>query len=207
MAFEISRFGSDSSNVKSILGGVNYYRYFNKDNNTLTTPGYFPSDLGLEVGDRIHVVPATKTDPDEVYVVSTIVNGVITMKQIDTDGAVDSVNGKTGNVVLGANDVLPTQTDNAGKFLKTDGTDVSWENTSLAATVTLVVADWSANTQTVDVTGVTATNSVIVSPAPASQSDYTTAGILCTAQGAGTLTFTCTATPTNAIDVNVLILN
>lgn len=126
MAFKLAQFGSDSSNVKSILGGVNYYRYYNKDNNTLTAPGYFPSDLGLEVGDRIHVVPATKTDPDEIYVVNTIVNGVITVKQIDTDGAVDSVNGKTGNVVLGANDVLPTQTDNSGKFLTTNGTDASW---------------------------------------------------------------------------------
>lgn len=77
---------------------------------------------------------------------------------------------------------------------------------STGTTATLAVADWSNNTQTVNVTGVTASNNVIVAAAPASQSDYTTAGILCTAQGAGTLSFSCVQTPTSAITVNVLIL-
>lgn len=70
----------------------------------------------------------------------------------------------------------------------------------------LTVADWSSNTQTVNVTGVTASNIVFVSPAPASAADYAAAGIVCTAQGAGTLTFTCTTVPSNAITVNVVIL-
>lgn len=77
---------------------------------------------------------------------------------------------------------------------------------STGTTASLVVADWSSNTQTVNVTGVTASNNVIVAPAPASQADYTAAGIICTAQGAGTLTFTCTTVPSSAITVNVLIL-
>jgi len=103
---------------------------------------------------------------------------------------------------------LPSQTGNAGKFLTTDGTDASWADiTSTPSTMpTLAVADWSSNTQTVNVTGVTATNTVFVSPAPASAADYASAGIVCTAQGAGTLTFTCTTTPTNAITVNVVCL-
>lgn len=70
----------------------------------------------------------------------------------------------------------------------------------------LTVAGWSSNTQTVNVTGVTATNVVFVSPAPASAADYASAGIICTAQGAGTLTFTCTDVPSNAITVNVVCL-
>lgn len=41
-------------------------------------------------------------------------------------GAVSSVNGQTGAVVLTAQDVLPTQTGNAGKFLTTDGSVASW---------------------------------------------------------------------------------
>lgn len=112
MAFDITRFGSDSSNVKSILDGVRYYRYFNKDNNTLTTPGYFPADLGLNVGDRIAVVPSTKTNADEMYIVTSVANRVVTVTQVDTDGLVDSVNGKTGAVVLDAEDVgaLPSST-------------------------------------------------------------------------------------------------
>ena len=105
MAFDITRFGSDSSNVKSILDGVRYYRYFNKDNNTLTTPGYFPADLGLNVGDRIAVVPSTKTNADETYIVSSVADRVVTVAKVNAGGAVESVNGQTGAVVLDAEDV------------------------------------------------------------------------------------------------------
>lgn len=78
--------------------------------------------------------------------------------------------------------------------------------TSPATMPTLAVADWSSNTQTVTVSGVSATNTVFVSPAPASAADYAAAGIICTAQGTDSLTFTCTTTPTNAITVNVVII-
>lgn len=78
--------------------------------------------------------------------------------------------------------------------------------TAPATMPTLAVADWSSNTQTVSVTGVTASNIVIVSPAPASAADYAAAGIVCTAQAAGELTFTCTTVPSNAITVNVIIM-
>lgn len=45
-------------------------------------------------------------------------------------GAVDSVNGQTGAVVLTAEDVLPDETGNSGKFLTTDGTSSSWGSPS-----------------------------------------------------------------------------
>ena len=89
----------------------------------------------------------------------------------------------------------------------------AWEEVAVQTTATapstlpvLLAADWSSNTQTVSVQGVTASNFVIVSPAPASATDYAAAGILCTAQASNSLTFTCTQTPSNDIDVNVLIL-
>lgn len=78
--------------------------------------------------------------------------------------------------------------------------------TKVNTTATLAVADWSSSTQTVTVSGVTADSVVFVSPAPASASDYASAGILCTAQAANSLTFTCTTTPTNAITVNVICM-
>ena len=100
---------------------------------------------------------------------------------------VTSVNGKTGDVVLDASDVgAVTQT---------------------VATISLVSTDWSSHTQTKTVTGVTADNTVIVAPAPASAADYATAEILCTAQAANSLTFTCTTDPVNNVSVNVVILN
>lgn len=79
--------------------------------------------------------------------------------------------------------------------------------TAPATMPTLTVANWSSNTQTVTVNGVTASNSVLVAPAPASATDWSSAGIICTAQASNSLTFTCATTPTNDITVNVCILN
>lgn len=73
-------------------------------------------------------------------------------------------------------------------------------------TITLASANWSSNTQTVNVTGMTATGVVLVSPIPADQADYTSAGITCSAQGSGTLTFTCDTAPSSDIDVTVVML-
>jgi len=114
---------------------------------------------------------------------------------------------------IGATDVNYTN----GYFYKcvSDGGNpatYSWSNiqvqrlTEVNTTVTLAAADWSANSQTITVSGVTATGVVMVAPAPASQSDYTDAGIICTSQAADSLTFTCDTTPTNDITVNVVML-
>lgn len=73
------------------------------------------------------------------------------------------------------------------------------------ATVTLTAAGWSSNTQTVDVSNVKADSVVIVSPAPESFKAYGEAGIYCSAQAEGKLTFTCDSVPTAAITVNVVI--
>ena len=69
----------------------------------------------------------------------------------------------------------------------------------------LLAANWSSSTQTVTVNGVTANNVVFVSPAPASASEWASSGILCTAQGVNSLTFTCTQTPSNDLTANVVI--
>ena len=75
------------------------------------------------------------------------------------------------------------------------------------ATVTIAVSEWSNSTCTKFIMGVTPTNTVIVSASPSSISDYTSAGVFCSAQGAGTLTFTCSSTPLSAITVNILVMN
>lgn len=74
-------------------------------------------------------------------------------------------------------------------------------------TVTLAVASWSSLAQTVNVSGVTASNTVIVTPAPASHNAYCEAGVYCSAQADGNLTFKCTEKPTAALTVNVVILS
>lgn len=73
-------------------------------------------------------------------------------------------------------------------------------------TGSLTVAGWSGSAQVLSVTGVTSSSCVIVAPAPDSLEAYAAAGVRCTAQASGKLTFTCQSVPTAALTVNVAIL-
>lgn len=73
-------------------------------------------------------------------------------------------------------------------------------------TVTLTVASWTDNSQTVTCNGVTVDNTVIISPSPISHTSYCNAKVVCTAQGANSLTFICEETPESNLSVNVVIL-
>lgn len=74
-------------------------------------------------------------------------------------------------------------------------------------TASIPTTGWSNDSITVNVSGVTAANDVVLAPAPSSASAYVAAGIFCTAQGAGTLTFTRKRENDSAIIVNVMILD
>lgn len=76
--------------------------------------------------------------------------------------------------------------------------------------VTLTVAGWNSSTkqQTVSVADVVADETaqqIIPMPAAASMATYNDAGIQCTAQAAGELTFTADTVPTASIDVYVTV--
>ena len=75
--------------------------------------------------------------------------------------------------------------------------------------VTLPAASWADGSQTVSASGVTADNTVIVSPAPEAENyaAYTEAAVRCAAQAAGTLTFVCETAPETALTVNVTVIN
>ena len=111
----------------------------------------------------------------------------------DTATAADVAEGKTFHLASGAQ-AVGTASGGSGVAITT-------------TTVTIAAADWSNNTCTKSVTGVTATNNVLVTYAPASKVVYTAADIYCIAQGAGTLTFACTTTPTAAVTVNVMVID
>lgn len=80
------------------------------------------------------------------------------------------------------------------------------ESKHAAKTATLTAAGWSDKSQTVTVESVTASNTVFVAPASDSQEVWGKAGIVCTAQSAGSLTFTCKSAPTAAVTANIVIL-
>ena len=86
------------------------------------------------------------------------------------------------------------------------GTD--YAGPSVGVTATLMAAGWDAGakTQTVSIAGVTATANCIITAAPGSYMAYAEAGVRCTAQGAGMLTFACETVPTEDVATNVLIL-
>lgn len=71
--------------------------------------------------------------------------------------------------------------------------------------VTLPAAGWSSHQQTVYVDGVTADSNAIVTYAPASQAAWEAAGIYASAQGDGTITFTCATDPSSNVTANVLL--
>ena len=87
-----------------------------------------------------------------------------------------------------------------------DGRMTTMEGKIVAGALTLNAAGWSGGAQTVSVAGLAASDSVIVTPAPASRDAYINADVRCTAQGDGMLTFTATTTPTAGMVINVIIL-
>lgn len=77
--------------------------------------------------------------------------------------------------------------------------------TSAAKEISIDSSAWSDLTATVSASGVTATNTIIVTYHPDSFTAASNAGIYCSAQGAGTLTFKCVTAPTTTIKINILI--
>lgn len=84
--FKIENWGSDTSNIKNSLGGPAYFRYYNQENNDITTAGYFPDNLRLKEGDRIVVIPQDTDAVDELYVVTAVNNGTPTVSKATGGG-------------------------------------------------------------------------------------------------------------------------
>ena len=124
-----------------------------------------------------------------------------TEAQFNTDLAV--VSGKQAKITAGG---LLKGDGAGGVSAAVKGTD--YAAPSVGVTVALSASGWNANakTQTVSVAGVTATANCIITAAPDSYMAYAEAGVRCTAQGAGTLTFACETVPTADVSANVLIL-
>ena len=84
--------------------------------------------------------------------------------------------------------------------------DVQPSSSQTAFSVTLAVADWVNDEQTVSAVGVDSNSVVFIGAAPTSVTEYNTCGVVCSAQGTDSLTFACTTTPSNDLTVNVLIM-
>lgn len=83
--------------------------------------------------------------------------------------------------------------------IQDNGTNNIINNGFTGGQVILTTSGWSANTQTVTAPGVTVSNYVTTGPAPTAFNAAMEAGVYCSGQGNGTLTFTCTKTPSGSI--------
>lgn len=77
----------------------------------------------------------------------------------------------------------------------------------LTTSVSLPVANWSNNSQTVSISSITSSSIIFTSPAPASYDEYVINHVRCTGQGDGTLTFSCDFIPDAAITINMMIFD
>lgn len=109
--------------------------------------------------------------------------------------------------------VLPAATPSAlggvvvgdGLSVASDGTLSTVNNVSyITEPVNIPSSAWNGTTATVSSAAATASNDVIVSPAPSSIAAWAAAGVYCSAQGNNTLTFSCSTAPTDALTANVM---
>ena len=129
-----------------------------------------------------------------------------TWETVDISGKADKVSGATTGHFAGL--------DSNGNLTDSGKSAGSFAAPATAASGTAAAGSWSSATpptQDVSVTGVTANSTIIVSiasTATSAQIDAAAAGkLLCTAQGAGTITLTCYGTePSVNIPLTVLIL-
>ena len=191
--------------------------------------GYLKStDIDLD-----NYVPIEKTIGDTTYTYEIKYDEFSTFRQVRIEVSKGSDNfaaitlsGDGAAVLAGSeateiyNVITPTSNDMAANkkyvddsisaiSIPTKTSDLTNDSnfTAKSTTTATLTTTWSSKTQTVSVTGVTASNTVIITPAPASYNAYCEYGVYCSAQSSGTLTFTCDEVPTSSLTVNVLILN
>jgi hypothetical protein len=169
-------------------------------------------------GDSKKIYSPTETDPTVPSWAKASTKPSYTASEVGAVPTTRKVNNKalSSDVTLDASDVGAQPTLVSGTNIKTingesllGNGNISVQSTISHVSVTITVANWNATTTcTKSVTGVTSSNNVHVSPAPASIDAWKAAGgIDATAQGSGTLTFTAGSTPAADITMLVEIIN
>lgn len=155
-----------------------------------STPTYVWQQYIDTANDKLYFATGTSSSSDWTEAWSWSWSWDVTWPNSSTDGDIVLFDWATWKIIK-----------DSGKSMS----DVQSQHSTI--TVTLAAASWSSKTITVTATGVTASNTVFISPAPSSIWDYADWGIYCSWQWSWTLTFECDTEPTNDITVNVVIFN
>lgn len=126
---------------------------------------------------------------------------------IDTAVPLKGEQGEPGDTGNGISSIV-VNPDYTLTITYTNGMSATTASVCPVKTVTTVLGTdaWEGSTScTITVNGVTANNTVIISPAPQSMLDYINAGVYCWAQATNKLTFKADTAPTEDLTVNIFI--
>lgn len=112
---------------------------------------------------------------------------------IGTGANVSSVASKTGAVTLVASDISDLDSNQIRAIT--------------SGTYTAAAADWSSHENTVTVSGLLATDDIIVSPSATDYYTWRDDGIYCKSQSAGSVTLGCETDPSADITFNILVVS
>ena len=175
------------------------------------------TDVTFNTGDTITWYSVSRMGIDGTGAVSTVCgvdpdsggNVALTGTQIpqsndDPTSLSTVISGKQAKITVSG---LLKGNGSGGVSAAVAGTD--YQSPVKSATVTLSANAWSGNSQTINIPNVTAGSLVTVAPVPTAQNRtaYLEAGVYCSAQGAGTLTFVCEDVPSVSLNVNIQIIN
>lgn len=172
------------------------------------------TSLGAHTGntDNPHQVTAAQAGADPTGTAASAVSAHNSSATAHSDIRTALAGKETAGAAAAVQSNLDVHTGNTTVHI-TAAERTSWNGKADApksVSVTLAAASWdaTAKTQTVTVTGVSATETaqmITPTPALASQTAYYDAGILCTGQAANSLTFTADVIPTADLTVYVVI--
>ncbi len=176
------------------------------------------TDVTFNTGDTITWYSVARMGIDGTGAVSTVcrvnpdTNGNVPLTGADIPQSSDdpttsmytAISGKQAKITVSG---LLKGDGSGGVSAAVAGTD--YQSPVKSATVTLSANAWSGNSQTINIPNVTAGSLVTVAPVPTAQNRtaYLEAGVYCSAQGAGTLTFVCEDVPSVNLNVNIQIIN
>lgn len=175
-------------------------------------PTYTASEVGAldttggQLTGTLTLYSASGDSPAIIFQRGTLSDNYNDWRIIDSGGFLHFAQRGQGSTAFSDQVVFNTTGNISATSFSGSGSNLTGVTHHATTTVTLASTGWTSSTYTASVTGVTASNTVIVSPDPASYADYVAAGIYCSAQASGSLTFTCTTTPTSAITVNVVTM-